>query len=116
MKDKEININKEKVEETNIIISVKNLLWSFGILVSIASSILGYFHNQAINKINTLQGEVNKIVKVDEEWKDKKFEPLLKETTEMKGDIKVILDRTNNRFNSTNSGGPTNITPESPSN
>lgn len=115
---KEIDIDKDKVESTKLVIGVKTLAWAFGILFTAASSILMYFHNQALGKIETLNKEILELKIIDKEWKEKKFDPHLKEASDMKGDIKVILDRTNSRYQSSHStesiSMPNTITVEPP--
>jgi len=111
---KEIDIDKEKTEDTKIVIKVKHLLWGFGILLSTASTILGYFHNQAMNTIKSVKDEQEKIKDEDKKWKETKFDPHLKEAADMAGDIKVILDRTNSRYRDSHSTGSNDIKPEIP--
>ena len=89
-----MEVDKKAIEDTKLVISVKTLAWGFGILTTIASSVAGYFHNEAVNKINSLNIKVEKSILHDKEWKEKKFDPHIKDASEMQGDIKVILDRT----------------------
>ena len=120
MGDKEININGKKYsEETKVTLSIKTLMWIVGLLftgiVTLAS--IGYFDiiNNAKEQRRLYEEERENIENVMEknmrnileEDRDARIE-IVKTIGEMKGDIKVILDRTS-RNNDHNSSG--NIKP-----
>jgi len=120
MGDKEININGKKYsEETKVTLSIKTLMSIVGLLftgiVTLAS--IGYFDiiNNAKEQRRLYEEERENIENVMEknmrnileEDRDARIE-IVKTIGEMKGDIKVILDRTS-RNNDHNSSG--NIKP-----
>src|ERR1035438_2251748 len=106
--DKEVDINgKVFGENTKISFTLKTLAWAVGALLSVISTFatIGYFN--VVSKQNTMQQnfEQEKVkyredIKnmLDADMKDEvdKREILMQNVDELKGDIKLLLDRTNN--------------------
>lgn len=95
LKEKEFEINGKKVgiENTTIRFSVKTLVWILGILYAFGA--WAYFDlrsemKKATEISNMEKGEFMK--EVENKW-GTKFDKMFEEISEMKGDIKVILDR-----------------------
>lgn len=115
MSDKEVDINgKTYGENTRITFTAKNLIWVIGILVTGICTLatVGYFDIKSrVTNLDNLykqkvEDEIELIMKEDRE----KREGIIETIGEMKGDIKVILDRTsrNNDHNDSHSGDNNN--------
>jgi len=118
MSDKEVDINgKTYGENTKITLSAKTLLWVIGIIVvSICSlATIGYFDIK--DRVNALDESYNDKVEntIEEVMKEdrEKRESIIETIGEMKGDIKVILDRTSRNNDNKNNNGRINNIPNS---
>lgn len=116
MADKEIEVNGEKYgEDTQITLKAKTLVWIIGLLIAGISTIatIGYFDIKSDVKkqkeifeqeketyIDDVKKELEEILKEDRD----KREDMIETIGEMKGDIKMILDRTS-RNSDHNSNG-----------
>lgn len=99
---REVEINKKIGESTKVTLTLKNFLWAlliFTKIVVLASwFILWYLGNDIKDATSPLMKKGD-----FKDWQEKKFDPHLGEANEMKGDIKVLLDRTNSRRNNNRS-------------
>ena len=115
MSDNEIDINGKKYgESTKITLSAKTLAWIIGLLISglVTLATVGYFDIKSdVKEQKELFDKEKEVIKEEleeamrdvlEEDRDKR-EEMIKTIGEMKGDIKVILDRTS-RNNDHNNG------------
>jgi len=95
LRDKEFEIGNKKIgPESTIRFSFKTLFWVLGVLYAILT--IGYFdlRNDLKNSTIITQEEKEEFMHdVEEEYEDK-FEEILKEVWDIKGNVKVILDRT----------------------
>ncbi len=113
---KEVDINgKNYGENTKITLSVKTLIWIVGLLIAGLTTLatIGYYDiKEDVSTINAdseqskedYKEEIEKIIEdILKEDRDKR-EELIETIGEMKGDIKVILDRTSRNNDHNNSG------------
>ncbi len=110
---KEVEIHKKIGESTKVTLTLKTFLWSlliFTKIVVLASwFILWYLGNDIKDATSPLMKKND-----FKQWQERKFEPHIDEANEMKGDIKVLLDRTNSRRNANRSSvdAPETLPPE----
>lgn len=106
MSGKEIKIGKKTIgEDTKVTLSLSTVLWIIGGIFFLASTLftLGYFDIKSDVKAYKEQAEKDKIEyfnKVDskfkeevEKWRDENVS-IVKDIGDIKGNVKVILDRT----------------------
>jgi hypothetical protein len=90
-------------DEGYFILNVKTIKWGIGILGFVLISLWGFLQKgiyDSNQKSETVNAQLTEIIKRLEETK---VDPITYQVYELKGDVKVILDRTNSRW-STNSG------------
>ena len=110
-------------DEGYFIMDKKTIKWGLGILAFLLVSLWGYLQlgisanatanetaktelSESMNKLNT------NLVLLIEKLEERKVDPIKEEVMEIKGDVKVILDRTNSRNNQNNNhinALPTNV-------
>jgi len=128
MSDKEIEVNGKKYgEESQVTLKAKTLIWIIGALIAGISSLatIGYFDIKSDLKeqkevfdieneqyINDVKSQIQESLK---EYREKR-EEIIETIGEVKGDIKVILDRTsrNNNHNNNDIIRPVNNTLNTP--
>jgi hypothetical protein len=108
MPDKEVNIGNETIgENTKISFTVKTAIWIISGLIILFSSAftVAYFDvkDDVKDYKNQIEKDKSEFIKTVEEKLDEKLgsfqekdEQFIKEIGDIKGDIKVILDRTKN--------------------
>jgi len=104
--DKNIEINGKVIgENTKITLSVKTGLWIIGIMITIFTTILTYTYfdvkSELQNNKNKIQENNQIFINNVKKELDQKFEKLrdrdddfIKDIESMKGDVRLILDRT----------------------
>jgi len=108
MSDKEIEIGGKKIgENTKVTMSLSTLLWAIGISLSIMASLagIGYFDIKNDGKDMKAMFEKEKIeykedikemIQKELRYDREKREDIIEDIGEIKGDIKVILEKTRN--------------------
>jgi hypothetical protein len=121
MSEKEVEINGKKYgEDTQITLKAKTLVWVIGVLIAGISTLatIGYFdiksdvkeqkENFDKEKQEYMQEVNNMMEETLDEYIDKR-EDMIETIGEMKGDIKVILDRTSRNNDHNNTGVVNNV-------
>jgi len=130
MADKEVNINGNVIgENSKITLTVKNALWALGLLITLFSTILTIAYFDVKSDMKTYKEKVDKdkeefVKTIQEDITTKlekrrdKEEEFVRSIEEMKGNIKLILDRTQRvgtmpaeGVNTINNNNPTNVPP-----
>lgn len=95
MPENELNIGGKKIgESTKITTNLKTLLWICGILFSILIASFTFFYVDLKNKISSMDEQFKTTLKQElEKTKNEDYE-IKQNIWEIKGDIKVIIDRT----------------------
>ena len=97
-------------DEGYFIMDKKTIKWGLGILGFVLLGLWGFLQtsiNSNSDKADKVQKTLTELVNKMEE---KKVDPAITDIGEMKGDIKVILDRTNSRYmNNSNSNYNPNV-------
>lgn len=113
MPDKEVEINGKTIgENTEVKITIKTLVWIIGLLISgiVTLASVGYFNikseqRQMKDSFEKEKFQYREDIKnmINNELKDEveKREILMKNIEDVRGDVKVILDRTKNLNNPT---------------
>lgn len=110
MSEKEVEIKKFG-EDTRVTLSVSTIAWILGILITIISTLatIGYFdiksdveNQKEVFKKEKLEykKEIRNLLKEELQYEREKREELLNAVGEIRGDIKVILEKTRNLENS----------------
>ncbi len=106
MSDKEVKINdKSYGEGTRVTLSVSTLVWIIAGLLSVITTLatVGYFDIKSDVKEQKdvfddekiqYKGEIKKILKEEMKYEREKREKIIEDIGEIKGDIKVILEKT----------------------
>lgn len=105
LKDEEVKVGKDKVGMNTVVqLKVKTAVWLLGILWAIFSAAFGFGYYDLKKEIKgqnaLMEVQKDKISdKVDQKLESvtSSIENIIKEQGEIKGDIKVILDRTGGR-------------------
>jgi len=130
MADKEIEVNGKVIgEKTKVTMSLSMIGWIIGILLFIISTLatVGYLdiksdvknQKSLLEKEKTeYKEEIRGILQKELRYEREKREKITEDIGEIKGDIKVILEKTRNLEGSTsgnnsifNTSGPENTTP-----
>jgi hypothetical protein len=117
------NINADLIPEQGVTLKVKTIIWIIGVLISAISTLatLGYLNMKADikNQKETFDTEKRQYKDdirdmIQNELKDEvnKREQMIKDIGDIKGDIKVILDRTGDNKQTQTDNTPVS-TPES---
>lgn len=95
MPENELNIGGKKIgESTKITTNLKTLLWICGILFSVLIASFTFFYVDLKNKISSMDEQFKTTLKQElEKAKNEDYE-IKQNIWEIKGDIKVIIDRT----------------------
>ena len=117
---KQVDKNLESLlkDDGYFVVSKKSIKWGIGILSFVLVSLWGILQT-GISEANKKSDKTNEtLTTLVNELKEKKVEPLEEKVSDMKGDVKVLLDRTNSRVNSTHTNSnntmpnlPTESTP-----
>jgi hypothetical protein len=111
MSEKEVEINGKKIGEgTKITLTVSTLIWIIGILVSVVVTLatIGYFdiksdvdtiENAADREKVEYKEEIRTLIQDELKYEREKREQIQEDIGEIKGDIKVILEKTKNLEN-----------------
>lgn len=130
MSDKEVEVNgKTYGEGTKVTLSVSTLAWIIGGLLSVITTLatIGYFDikSDVREQKNTFDAEkleykeeIKGILQEEMQYEREKREKISEDIGEIKGDIKVILEKTRNLENNNNNdnsfhnhSGPDNAVP-----
>lgn len=101
-------------EETKVSLSLKNLVWIIGIIITIIMTVWGWIYKQMNDDMDELKLQIDKYRSERKEWVDKDFRPHIKEFNEMYKNIGILIERTNNLASKTNSTGIHNLPSEKP--
>jgi hypothetical protein len=99
MSEKEVEINGKKIGEgTKITLTVSTLIWIIGILVSVVVTLatIGY---AADREKAEYKEEIRTLIQDELKYEREKREQIQEDIGEIKGDIKVILEKTKNLEN-----------------
>lgn len=125
MSDKEIKIGEKTIgENTKVTLSVKTALWIIGGFIFIILTAFTYGYIDVKDEVENYKQQIDKdksqFIKTVEDKLDEKLgtfqkndEEFIREIGDIKGDIKVILDRTGGKVgNQTNNIHHDNIPPD----
>jgi len=95
----QIDKNLEKLLKDNsyFVVSKKSIMWGLTILTTVLVSLWGMLQSGISNSNNKTDNINVTLTTLVKELREKKVEPLEQNVYDMKGDVKVLLDRTNSR-------------------
>lgn len=108
MADKEIEINGQKIGEgTKVTLTISTIGWILGVLLFVISTLatVGYLDikNDVKNQKTTFDTEkqlykedIKSVLEVEMKYERERREKIMEDIGEIKGDIKVILEKTKN--------------------
>lgn len=109
----EVEVNKKFGEETKVTLSIKTIAWIIGLLLSAVTTLatMGYLDMKSDIKNQQdifeqekqkYKDEIKNLLQSELKDEREKRDIMYKDIYDIKGDIKVILDRTSNNHSNTN--------------